>query len=57
MKRFAILDIRGPWAPSRRGKRRADAGCPATGLDACQLSGSVLPANASCPCGFLSQPY
>lgn len=57
MKRFAIIDIRGPWAPSPRGRRRTDTDCPDASLAACRLSGGVLPANAACPCGFLSQPY
>lgn len=57
MKRFSVFDIRGPRTIAERRRRHADTDCPAAGLAACQLSGSVLPANASCPCGFLSQPY
>ena len=57
MKRFSVFDIRGPRTIAERRRRHADTDCPAAGLAACPLSGSVLPANASCPCGFLSQPY
>ena len=57
MKRFSILDIRGPWVPARRDKRRADTDCPAPDLDSCRVSDSVLFTNAPCSCDFLSQPY
>ena len=56
MKQFSILDIRGPWASAGRSKRRTDADCAAA-VDACRLPGSVLPANAANPCGFISQTY
>ena len=57
MKRFSILDIRGPWVPARRDKRRADTDCPAPDLESCRVSDSVLFTNAPCSCDFLSQPY
>ena len=57
MKHFTIFDIRGPWALAGRNRRQADTAIPAAGLDVCQLSTSVRPANAASPCGFLSTPY
>lgn len=57
MKHFSVFDIRGPRATAERRRRRVDTDCPAADLAACQLSSGVLPANAACPCGFLSQLY
>jgi hypothetical protein len=57
MNRFSVFDIRGPRSSADRGRRCVERDCPTADLAACQLSGSVLPANAACPCGFLSQPY
>ncbi len=57
MKRFSILDIRGPGVPAGRNRRRAGIDSTDAVLDACQLSDCTLPANAASPCGFLSRPY